>query len=192
MDLGADALGFNFVPSSPRVVTPAAAWEIIRRLPPLVTLVGVFVNWPADVVAALASALQLGCVQLHGSESPDEVQTLARAFRVIKAFPVRPGFRIATLKKYSAASALLLDGFRAGVHGGTGRTADWSVARRANGYGRVILAGGITPKNVVQAISEARPFAVDVASGVESAPRKKDPGALRALMQQIQSANGKL
>jgi phosphoribosylanthranilate isomerase len=189
VDLGADALGFNFYPPSPRSVSPAAAWEIIRRLPPMVSAVGVFVNWPADVVAALARSLQLSAVQLHGDEPAQQVRELAGAFRVIKAFSVKPGFRAATLRKYRVASAFLLDGFRGGLYGGTGRTTDWSVARQASRAGRIILAGGITPENVARAIAEARPFAVDVASGVESRPGKKDPSALRALMRGVQAAN---
>jgi phosphoribosylanthranilate isomerase len=191
VDAGADALGFNFVPSSPRVVTPADAWDIIRRLPPLVTAVGVFVNWPPDVVAALANALQLGSVQLHGAESSREVGILAKSFRVIKAFAVGPGFRVTKLKPYREASAFLLDGFSAGMHGGTGHKADWQVAAQANRFGNLILAGGITPENVAEAIAQVRPFAVDVASGVESSPRKKDARALRALMLEVQSANGR-
>jgi len=189
VDLGADALGFNFHPASPRAVTPAQAWQIIRRLPPLVTAVGVFVNWPAPAVAALARALHFGAVQLHGHESPREVRELAGAFRVIKAFPMPPGFRLAVLAPYGAASALLLDGFKGGLYGGTGRTADWDLARRARRYGRVILAGGIRPGNVAQAIAQARPYAVDVASGVESRPGKKDAGALRELMREVEAAN---
>jgi phosphoribosylanthranilate isomerase len=189
VDLGADALGFNFFPHSPRVVTPAGAWAILRRLPPMVTSVGVFVNWPADVVAELAGALRLDAVQLHGHERPEEVRKLAGRFRVIKAFSVRPGFRLATLGQYRAASAVLLDGFRRGLFGGTGRMADWRMARKASRYGRVILAGGIHPGNVAQAIAEARPYAVDVASGVEARPGKKDPQALRALMREVGAAN---
>ena len=192
VDLGADALGFNFYPLSPRGVTPAKAWDIIRRLPPGVAAVGVFVNWPADVVKALARAVQLAAVQLHGAEPPEEVRELGGAFRVIKAFAARPGFRLATLKRYAQAAAFLLDGFRAGLHGGTGRAIDWRVARQANAYGRVILAGGINPENVARAIDEARPFAVDVASGVESRPGKKDARALRALMREVESANSSL
>lgn len=189
MDLGADALGFNFFPQSPRVVTPAGAWAIVRRLPPMVAAVGVFVNWPADVVGELAGALRLDAVQLHGRERPEEVRELAKRFRVIKAFSVRPGFRLATLGRYRAASAFLLDGFRGGLYGGTGRTVDWRLARKASRYGRVILAGGIGPGNVARAIAEARPYAVDVASGVESRPGKKDAGALRALMREVAAAN---
>jgi phosphoribosylanthranilate isomerase len=189
VDLGADALGFNFHPPSPRAVTPAQAWRIIRRLPPMVTAVGVFVNWPAAAVAALAHALHFGAVQLHGHETTQDVRELAGAFRAIKAFPMLPGFRLGVLARYSAASALLLDGFRSGQYGGTGRTADWDLARRAKRYGRVILAGGIRPGNVAQAIAQVQPYAVDVASGVEARPGKKDPGALRALMREVEAAN---
>jgi len=190
VDLGADALGFNFYAASPRSVSPQRAWEIIRRLPPLVMSVGVFVDWPAQVVAVLARALHLGAVQLHGREKAEEVKKLSAQFAVIKAFAVRPGFRVASLSGYSAASAFLLDGFREGLHGGTGKTADWRIARQANRYGRVILAGGIRPDNVAQAIAQARPFAVDVASGVEARPGKKDPGAMRALLRAVEAANG--
>jgi len=170
-------------------VSPAGAWAIIKRLPPMVAAVGVFVDWPASVVAALAQALRLDAVQLHGAESPEEVRALSKTFRTIKAFAVRPGFRAATLGRYVAASAFLLDGFSDGLHGGTGQTADWRVAREANEYGNVILAGGIKPENVAEAIAQARPFAVDVASGVESRPGKKDAGALRALFREVEAAN---
>jgi phosphoribosylanthranilate isomerase len=189
IDLGADALGFNFYAPSPRSVSPQRAWEMIRKLPPLVMAVGVFVDWPWAVVGALARALHLGAVQLHGAERPEDVRALSGRFAGIKGCAVRPGFRLGTLSSYGAASAFLLDGFRQGLHGGTGKTADWRIARRANHYGRVILAGGIRPDNVAQAIAEARPFAIDVASGVEARPGKKDPGAMRALMHAVTAAN---
>jgi phosphoribosylanthranilate isomerase len=189
VDLGADALGFNFHAPSPRAVTPAQAWDMIRRLPPMVTTVGVFVNWPARAVAALGRALRLGAVQLHGDEPPREVRELGGAFSVIKAFPMPAGFRLAALAPYSAASALLLDGFKEGLYGGTGRAADWDLARRARRYGRVILAGGIRPENVAEAIARVQPYAVDVASGVESRAGKKDARALRELMREVEAAN---
>lgn len=188
MDLGADALGFNFYAPSPRSVTPAAAWDIIRRLPALVTSVGVFVDWPPQAVAALAGALRLDAVQLHGHEPPEEAAVLSRRFQVIKAFAMRPGFRAAALGRYGAASTFLLDGFRSGLHGGTGRTADWRMARQAARFGRIILAGGIRPGNVAAAIAAAQPYAIDVASGVEARPGKKDPAALRALMREVEDA----
>ena len=181
IDLGASALGFNFYPSSPRAISPAGAWSIIRRLPPFVEAVGVFVNWPPLVVDALAHALRLGSVQLHGAESPGELAELARRHRVIKAVQVKTGFRVGSLAHYFAADSILLDGFARGLHGGTGRTVDWKLARTASRYGRIILAGGLTPENIADAIRAARPFAVDVATGVESRPGRKDPARLRAL-----------
>jgi phosphoribosylanthranilate isomerase len=191
VDFGADALGFNFHAPSPRSVTPAQAWDIIRRLPPMVTAVGVFVNWPAQAVAALARALRLGAVQLHGDEPASEVRELSGGFSVIKAFPMRPGFRLSALAPYASASALLLDGFKGGLRGGTGQTADWNLARRARRYGRVILAGGIRPDNVSEAIARVGPYAVDVASGVEARPGKKDAGKMRELMREVEAANGR-
>jgi len=189
VDLGAHALGFNFYPPSPRSISPAAAWEIARKLPPLVATVGVFVNWPAEVVAALAGALRLDGVQLHGDEQPGEVRDLAARFRVIKAFAVGTRFKLEALARYKAASAFLLDGYRSGLYGGTGYTGDWRLVREARRYGRVILAGGLRPDNVAQAIAEAQPFGIDVASGVESRPGKKDPDALRELMREVEAAN---
>src|SRR5216683_3721503 len=102
VDLGASALGFNFYPPSPRAISPADAWNIIRRLPPFVEAVGVFVNWPPLVVAARARALRLGSVQLHGGESPEEVAAVAQSHRVIKAVKVKRGFRVTSLARYRA------------------------------------------------------------------------------------------
>jgi phosphoribosylanthranilate isomerase len=188
IDLGASALGFNFYPLSPRATSPANAWSIIRRLPPFVETVGVFVDWPPLVVDALARALRLSSVQLHGAESPGEVDELIRTQRVIKAVRVKAGFRVASLARYRAADAILLDGFARGLHGGTGRTLDWKLARTARRYGQIILAGGLTPENISEAIRVAEPYAVDVASGVEARPGRKDPARLRALFAAIASA----
>jgi phosphoribosylanthranilate isomerase len=186
--LGASALGFNFFPPSPRAISPADAWNIVRRLPPFVEAVGVFVNWPPVAVDALARALRLGAVQLHGAESPEEVADLGRSRRVIKAVQVGRGFRVASLGRFRRADAILLDGLKRGLHGGTGLTLDWNLARRAKRYGPIILAGGLTPENIAEAIRVARPYAVDVASGVESGPGKKDPARLRALFAAVESA----
>ena len=187
IDLGASALGFNFYPLSPRAISPADAWNIIRRLPPFVEAVGVFVNWPPLVVDALARALRLGSVQLHGAESPGEVGEVARKHRVIKAVQVKAGFRVASLARYRAADAILLDGFARGLHGGTGRTLDWKLAHVASRYGQIVLAGGLTPENIADAIRIAQPYAVDVASGVEARPGRKDPAQLRALFAEVES-----
>jgi phosphoribosylanthranilate isomerase len=189
VDLGAHAIGFNFYPPSPRSISPAAAWEIVRKLPPLVATIGVFVNWPTDAIAALAGALRLDGVQLHGNEQPGDVTDLARRFRVIKAFAAGPRFKVKTLASYKAASAFLLDAYSSKLYGGTGRTADWRLAREAKRYGAVIVAGGLRPDNVAEAIAEAQPFGIDVASGVEARPGKKDPRALRELMREVEAAN---
>jgi phosphoribosylanthranilate isomerase len=188
VDLGASALGFNFYPPSPRAISPADAWKIIRRLPPFVEAVGVFVNWPPLVVEALARSLRLTAVQLHGAESAEEVAQLTRTRRVIKAVQVGRGFRVAGLARYRAADGILLDGFARGLHGGTGRALDWKLARAARRYGQIILAGGLTPENIAEAIRVAEPYAVDVASGVESRPGRKDPKRLRALFAAVESA----
>jgi phosphoribosylanthranilate isomerase len=188
VDLGVAALGFNFYLPSPRAVSPADAWNIIRRLPLFVEAVGVFVNWPPMAVRALATALRLHTVQLHGEESPVEVAELAKTHRVIKAIQVGRGFRPAGLTRFQWADGILLDGFARGLHGGTGRTLDWKLARSARRYGRIILAGGLTPENIAEAIRIAQPYAVDVASGVEERPGRKDPARLRALFAAVEAA----
>ncbi len=190
VDAGASAMGFNFYAPSPRSISPAAAWEIIRRLPPFVAAIGVFVDWEPAAVSSLAQALRLSGVQLHGNESAADVKAIAaRSMSVIKAVRARNGFRPESLKKFSTDSAILLDGFRTGMHGGTGATLDWELAAHAASHARIILAGGLTPDNVAQAIAVARPYAVDVASGVESKPGKKDARRARAFMSAVLSAD---
>jgi len=188
VDLGASSLGFNFYAPSPRSISPADAWSIIRRLPPFVEAVGVFVNWPPAAVEALAQSLRLHTVQLHGSETAAEVAELARTRRVIKAVQVARGFRLAKLGAFRQAQAILLDGFARGLHGGTGRTVDWKLARAARRHGRIILAGGLTPENIAEAIRVAAPYAVDVASGAEARPGRKDASKLRKLFAAVASA----
>ena len=192
VDAGAGALGFNFYPPSARCVTPAQAWGIIRRLPPFVEAVGVFVNWSFDAVEAMARAVRLGAVQLHGDESPAAVAEFAGTRPVIKAFRVHRRFRPEILARYGRAAAFLLDGFSEGLRGGTGRQFDWGIARHARRYGRIILAGGLGPENVARALLEVRPFAIDVCSGIEAKPGKKDPARLRELMREVEVANRKL
>jgi phosphoribosylanthranilate isomerase len=192
VDAGADAIGLNFYAPSPRAVTPAAAWEIVRKLPPFVEAVGVFVNWTPATVDTLAGAIRLNAVQLHGDETPGDVAALAARHSVIKAFRAGNKFRASQLRAYRTAGAFLLDSSRAGLWGGTGKSFDWSVAHQAKRYGRIILAGGITPENVAEAIRAVQPYAVDVASGVESRPGKKDAAKLRELMREVERANSEL
>jgi phosphoribosylanthranilate isomerase len=184
---GADALGFNFYRESPRRISVSHAREIIRHLPRRVAAVGVFVNAAEKEILRTARAANLSMLQLHGEESPETVKRLAREYPVIKAFRVGPEFRARDLRKYRGAAAILLDGFDPVQHGGTGRTFDWRIVREAKRFGPVILAGGLRPQNVAAAIRNAKPFAIDVCSGVEARPGKKDPKKLRALMASIKS-----
>ncbi len=189
IDWGADALGFNFYPPSPRCVSPAQAWALIRKLPPFVEAVGVFVNWSPAAVQAVARAVRLTAVQLHGEESPEAMKKISAARPVIKAFRVRNGFRPSALSRYRGAAAFLLDGFSTRLPGGTGTSFDWRVARRAARYGPIILAGGLGPENAIEAIESAHPFGLDVCSGVEAKPGKKDAARVRAFMRAVEIAN---
>jgi phosphoribosylanthranilate isomerase len=191
-DLGADALGFNFYEKSKRVISPAAAWKIISRVRDDVESVGVFVNWSAEAIVALAEALSLDSVQLHGDEAPGVVRECAKHFQVTKAFQAGARFQLKNLRAYGAASTFLLDAAGTGQYGGTGKRADWALARRAAKSHRIILAGGLTPENVGDAIRFVRPDAVDVASGVESRPGKKDHSKLRAFFAEVERANREL
>ena len=178
-DLGAQALGFIFYSKSPRSIKPEAARDIISSLPPLVLSIGVFVDEEAGVVREVAATVGLDWVQLHGQESSEYCRALKR--RVIKGFRVQDESSLAVLPDYrDAVQALLLDTYRPGTPGGTGETFDWELARRAQDYGPIILAGGLTAANISQAITVAQPAAVDVASGVEAGPGVKDPEKLRA------------
>jgi phosphoribosylanthranilate isomerase len=176
--LGAHALGFIFHPKSPRKVAPEDARQIIRQLPPLVLSVGVFVDVPLAAVQEVAARVGLDWVQLHGTESPEYCRNLGR--RVIKGFRVQDAGSLAELGRYQGAvQAFLLDTYKKGQAGGTGEVFDWHLAREARQSGPIILAGGLTAANVAQAIVTAQPQAVDVASGVEAAPGRKDPEKLR-------------
>lgn len=188
VDAGADLLGFNFYEQSPRYITPAKARRIVRRLPKRVSTVGVFVNESEEKMLSVARTVGLGALQLHGDESPATVARLRRSLPVIKAVRAGKAFRPAQLARYKRASALLLDGFDRRLRGGTGKTFDWRVARRANQYGRIFLAGGLTPENIGEAIRTAQPYAVDVCSSVEAKPGKKDPKRVRALMLAVETA----
>ena len=193
VELGADALGFNFYERSPRCLAPAAAWKILRKLPALVSTVGVFVNWDSASIIALAKSLCLSAVQLHGDESPDVTEACAHHFPVIKAFRTGSRFQFAQFRAHSAAASFLLDATasetRSKTYGGTGRLADWNIAKRAAGSYSILLAGGLSPENIAESILTVRPYAVDVASGVESRPGKKDPAKLRGFFAEVTRAN---
>jgi len=188
-ELGAHAIGLNFFNQSPRCITPFAAMELIRRLPPFIAPIGVFVNWEESAIVALCKALGLFAAQLHGDESPQTVERVARRLPVIKALPTGQGSAPPDFSRYRSASAFLLDASLSGHYGGTGTTGNWHLARTAAQSHRVILAGGLTPENVGEAIRIVRPYAVDVASGVEARPGKKDPSKLRAFFDEVNRAS---
>src|SRR5690349_16531666 len=188
--LGANYLGFNFYRESPRYISPSNAAKIAQRLPKTVAVVGVFVNEDDDRVLEIARAVRLDFVQLHGDETPRSVAQLSRRVRVIKALRVKKSFRLAQLTRFKCANAFLLDGFDSRARGGTGKRFDWSVARRATRGRRIFLAGGLTPANVAEASRTVKPFALDVCSGVEAKPGKKDGALLKAFMRAAK--NGKI
>jgi len=169
---GADALGFVFHPASPRHISPQQAADIIKQLPPFIQTVGLFVNESRDSVNTTADQCGLDIVQLHGEESPGYCDSVRR--RVIKAFRVKDITTLDSLLRYHV-SGCLLDAWSPAAHGGTGQTFNWEIAAEAAKRGhRVILAGGLTPDNVAEAVRRVKPYAVDVSSGVECAPGRKD------------------
>ncbi len=174
--LGADALGFNFYKRSPRFIQPARAKAIIASLPPFVTTVGVFVDEATETIMEIRRLCGLDAVQFHGDETPREVDAV-RGVRRIKAVGVRDERDIALCQRFRV-EAFLLDAYSPVRRGGTGRSFNWSLALEAAQFGPIILAGGLTPDNVEDAIIQAMPYAVDVASGVESEPGKKDRGLM--------------
>ena len=231
IELGASALGFNFYPQSPRYITPEAAGEIIRRVPPPVMTVGIFADEPdVEHVLAVAGEAGVSAIQLHGAGvKPSALPTCSvfsaggedftaeitettekasvaslvsvvkssfgcgsgragKHYPLIRAVTVDADFEPASLRNIEA-NAVLLDAPHPTLKGGTGITIDWTKAREATRYARAILAGGLTPENVAEAIRQVRPFAVDVASGVESAPGVKDALRLRAFFAAVHEAD---
>jgi phosphoribosylanthranilate isomerase len=179
VECGAGALGFVFWPGSPRCIDPYRARAIAATLPPLVTTVGVFVNQPEEYVASVASLVRLGAVQLHGDETAGYAAGLATP--VIKAVTVAdPQWSV-----WPANTMLLLDVHDEEKRGGTGRTVDWTAAASVAAKRKILLAGGLTPENVADAVARVRPFGIDVSSGVERSPGVKDHQRLRALFEAL-------
>lgn len=188
VELGASALGFNFYSLSPRCIEADAARAIIEQLPPFVVAVGVYANeTKMEHVTAVARKAGVGAIQLHGPRFPD-IGEWPTAYPLIRAVAVGKDFKAETLAE-CRANAFLLDAFHPSLSGGTGKVFDWELAREAKRFGTIILAGGLNPQNVEGAIRKARPFAVDVASGVESAPGRKDPALLRAFLAAVAEAD---
>jgi len=185
---GANALGFVFWPKSPRFVDPFRARAIVSALPPFVTTVGVFVNQPAEHINGVASLVGLGAVQLHGDETPEFAALMRRP--VIKAIAmggVGAGLGRPDIADWSERVMILLDAHDPQQRGGTGQTIDWQQAAGVAGSRRVLLAGGLTPENVAEAVRHVRPFGLDVSSGVEASPGVKDHQKLRDLFHAINS-----
>jgi phosphoribosylanthranilate isomerase len=182
--LGADAIGLNFYPSSPRYLDASKASKIIEKLPPFVTFVGVFVNHPDPTnLEDFALSLGLHAVQLHGNETPDYCSMIQRV-KVIKVMRVDQNFRVDVLRTYGNGT-FLLDTCTPEL-GGSGKVFDWNLVYGANAFGSIIVAGGLTPENVSEVISTLHPFAVDVASGVETLPGKKDYEKMRRFIEAVQ------
>ncbi|HEY0544074.1 MAG TPA: phosphoribosylanthranilate isomerase [Pyrinomonadaceae bacterium] len=185
IEAGANALGFNFYRRSPRYIEPEKAREIIERLPATVLCVGVFVNEaePREV-ARVADVAGVGAVQLHGDESPDYCRALQERY-VIKALRAGADFEPVRAMEYET-QAIMLDAFSATTYGGTGRTVDWSLARRVRELtSKLFLAGGLSPENVAAAIAAVTPYAVDACSSLESAPGRKDEERVRAFISAV-------
>ena len=181
--LGADALGFIFVPASPRYIRPAAAAEIVKKLPPFVSKIGVFVNEAPNRVIEASRAAGVDVVQLHGDETPEYCAGFPMP--VIKVFSVGADFDPSVMRRYDAAG-YLLDTWDPKRRGGSGNTFDWSIAAKACGmYDTVILSGGLNPSNVREAVETVRPYAVDLNSGVEISPGVKDHDKIKAAVSAV-------
>jgi phosphoribosylanthranilate isomerase len=179
-------IGLIFYPPSPRYVTPEQARTIVEHLPPEILAVGVFVNETAETIAHIAEVSGIQKVQLHGDEAPSVCAAVT--LPVIKAFRFTEHMRPEMMPDYETVDAFLVEGFHEKLYGGGGAMADWQQVATLHGYGRIILAGGLTPENVRQAIQVVQPYAVDVGSGVEASPGQKDRQKVRAFVQQARAA----
>jgi len=180
VEAGADALGFNFYGKSPRCISLKTAVEMSKRLPPFVMRVGVFVNAPEDFILRAIGECNLTMLQFHGDEPPEFCTQFG--LMSMKAFRIRDEKSLAELPKYQT-DAYLLDAYSAEARGGTGEKFNWDLAIEAQKFGKpIFLAGGLTPENVADAVRKVRPFGVDVSSGVEISPGKKDHAKVKAFI----------
>jgi phosphoribosylanthranilate isomerase len=186
-DAGADAIGLVFYANSSRAVSAAQAAAICAALPPFVSTIGLFVDASADEINAVLDAVPLSALQFHGAEAPDFCARFARPY--LKALRMRADLDLfAAAEQFAGASALLLDTYRAGVAGGTGEVFDWQRVPRELAP-RIVLAGGLNPDNVAQAVAQVRPYAVDVSGGVESAPGVKDITRIHSFVAAVRRAD---
>ena len=188
VDQGVVALGFNFFPKSRRYIDPEKARRIIRRLPPFVVTVGLFVNVAEPVqVSAVAGAAGVRVLQLHGDETPEYCSGLSE-WTLIKALRIGKSGLQEDIEEFPV-QAFLLDAKDDTLFGGTGKTFDWDLAKNIRRVRPIILAGGLTPENVCEAIRVVDPYAVDVCSGVESAPGKKSAQKVMEFMNEVRNVN---
>ena len=189
VEAGANLLGFNFYPASPRYIEPVRCQEIIVALKERglsASMIGIFVNTPLEQIRMIIQTCDLNLAQLSGDESPEVLDSLEgrgyKALRVKDAVGLQTAQQRYPIQPYPPA--YLIDAYRPGEYGGTGQTADWSLAAELSRSVPILLAGGLTSENVAQAVSQVRPWGVDVASGVESAPGIKDHHKMRRFIQQ--------
>lgn len=187
LDLGVDALGFNFCQRSPRYINPNQAQTIVRRLPPVAWFVGVFVNEQKEVIEKVARMVPLDTLQFHGEESLEDCLAW-KEWRVLRAvrLPLHQGGQV-----LSGVDHLLFDAFDSGAHGGTGKTVADEELQKLFLTGHLknaFLAGGLTPENVRDKVSQFRPFGVDVASGIEISPGKKDQQKMKLFVEEVRSS----
>ncbi|MEM7009808.1 MAG: phosphoribosylanthranilate isomerase [Thermodesulfobacteriota bacterium] len=184
VELGTDALGFIFYKDSKRYVEPQIAGDIISKLPPFITTVGVFVNASVEDISEIQEKTQVSALQLHGDESPEFCSSLQG--KIIKVLRVKDKHDLDPLAQYPV-EAILLDTYSDKEYGGTGSTFDWGVLKDLKTDKKIILSGGLTPENVSEAISTVRPYAVDVSSGVEASAGKKDHIKLKQFFEAIKN-----
>ena len=185
--LGADALGFVFYPGSKRYIEPVKAKEIADSLPPFVKKVGVFSNEKADVVREISGIVNLDLLQIHGDETPGYCDSLDSPY--IKAFRLKDANTLGEVNQYNT-NYILFDTYSADEYGGTGRAFDWDMLKNhpfENKY--VILSGGLNPGNIKEAVNLLQPYAVDVSSGVEESPGKKDIGKIKKFIEAVRNGN---
>lgn len=186
VEAGARAVGFVCYRKSPRYVEPKVVKAIAAKLPPFIVPVGVFVNEEAKAVRDLMDECGLMVAQLHGDESAAYCEQLGRP--AIKAFRIKgptAGLALAEYQGRAGVRGFLLDAYSEVAYGGTGQVVDWTVAAQLARTVRVILAGGLTPDNVADAVRAVRPYGVDVSSGVETSPGRKDPAKVRAFLEAV-------
>jgi len=189
-DLGVDFLGFVFSEKSPRQIKIKDAIAIIKSLPSSVSTVGLFVDQEELAVKMIFDKCRLDYFQFHGGESPDYCKRVKEKGKVIKAFRIKEERSIEDLANYDV-EMYLLDAYNEDKFGGTGAVFNWDLAVKANKYDRpIIIAGGLNPENVVRALQKVRPYGVDVSSGVEKSPGKKDAQLMKKFIQQVRSAGG--